>query len=191
MKLIFLHGKPASGKLTVARALLARVPGRLFDNHAAIDLARTMFDFGAPGFWELVHEVRLAALQAAVRQRVPLVVATFCYAEPEDRVQFEQFEATVQQGGGELLPVFLHCDAAETARRIGNPDRVARRKVSSMQGLKEWSAAFNLTAVPRDHCLMLDTTAIPAGAAAQAILRHFGLDDQTPDHDAVVSDQSE
>jgi hypothetical protein len=25
---------------------------RLFDNHAAIDVARTVFDFGAPGFWE-------------------------------------------------------------------------------------------------------------------------------------------
>ena len=50
MKLIFIHGAPASGKLTVAKALLRIVPGRLFDNHAAIDLARTVFDFGAPGF---------------------------------------------------------------------------------------------------------------------------------------------
>jgi tRNA uridine 5-carbamoylmethylation protein Kti12 len=29
MKLIFLHGAPASGKLTVAKALLRIVPGRL------------------------------------------------------------------------------------------------------------------------------------------------------------------
>ncbi|NVN86873.1 MAG: hypothetical protein HXX15_12395 [Rhodopseudomonas sp.] len=175
MKLIFLHGKPASGKLTVARALLGRVPGRLFDNHAAIDFARTLFEFGAPGFWELVHEVRLAALAAAVRQSVPLVVATFCYAEPDDRVALEQFEATVQPGGA-LLPVFLHCDAAETARRVGNPDRVARRKISSMQGLDAFCAGYNLTPVPRDDCLMLDTAALPAEAAAQTILRHFGLD---------------
>jgi hypothetical protein len=53
MKLIFIHGAPASRKLTVARALLRAVPGRLFDNHAPIDLARTVFDFGAPGFWSL------------------------------------------------------------------------------------------------------------------------------------------
>jgi len=58
MKLLFLHGAPAAGKLTVARAPLQLVPGRLFDNHAAIDLARTLFEFGAPGFWELVHTVR-------------------------------------------------------------------------------------------------------------------------------------
>jgi hypothetical protein len=50
MKLVFLHGSPAVGKLTVAKALLRMVLGRLFDNHAAVDLARTVFDFGAPGF---------------------------------------------------------------------------------------------------------------------------------------------
>ena len=66
MKLVFLHGAPASGKLTVAKALLRVVSGRLFDNHAAIDFARTMFDFGVPGFWDLVHEVRLSARDAAV-----------------------------------------------------------------------------------------------------------------------------
>ena len=65
MKLLFLHGAPAVGKLTVAKALLRLVPGRLMDNHAAIDLARTIFEFGAPGFWELVHDVRRSAMNAA------------------------------------------------------------------------------------------------------------------------------
>jgi len=86
MKLLFLHGAPPTGKLTVAKALLERLPGRLFDNHAAIDLARTIFDFGAPGFWELVHSVRCSALDAA-EHGVSLVVTTFCYAAPDDRPQ--------------------------------------------------------------------------------------------------------
>ena len=74
MKLLFLHGAPAAGKLTVAKALLQLVPGRLFDNHAAIDLARTLFDFGAPGFWELVHATRYQALDIAAEHGVALVV---------------------------------------------------------------------------------------------------------------------
>jgi len=52
MKLVFLHGAPATGELTVAKALLHIAEGRFFDNHAAIDVARTVFDFGAPGNWE-------------------------------------------------------------------------------------------------------------------------------------------
>jgi hypothetical protein len=43
MKLLFIHGAPAAGKLTTARAVLNRVNGRLFDNHAAIDVGRTVF----------------------------------------------------------------------------------------------------------------------------------------------------
>ncbi len=113
MKLLFLHGAPAAGKLTVAKALLQLVPGRLFDNHAAIDLARTLFDFGAPGFWELVHATRYAALDIAAEHDVALVVTTFCYADPLDLPQFEKFESILQGHCGELLPVFLHCSREE------------------------------------------------------------------------------
>jgi hypothetical protein len=60
MKLLFIHGAPAV--LTTARALLNRVDRRLFDNHAAIDVARTVFDVGEPGFWELVQAVRKSVL---------------------------------------------------------------------------------------------------------------------------------
>jgi hypothetical protein len=82
-------------------------------------LARTVFDFGAPGFWELVHTVSYLAMDAAAQNGVPLVVITSCYVEPEDRAQFEKFEEIVQRHKGELLPVFLYCSREESARRVG------------------------------------------------------------------------
>jgi hypothetical protein len=176
MKLLFLHGSPATGKLTVAKALLQTVAGRLFDNHAAIDLARTIFEFGAPGFWELVHSVRYAAFDAAAEHGVSLVVTTFCYAEPDDRAQFEKFEEIMQRHGGELLPVFLHCSSEEAARRVGNPDRVERRKITSPASLTKYLDDYKFAAVPRPDCLMLNTEVRPAAAAAQEIISHFGLD---------------
>ena len=176
MKLVFLHGAPAAGKLTVAKALLAMVPGRLFDNHAAIDLARTVFDFGAPGFWELVHSVRCAALDAAAEHGVALVVTTFCYAEPEDRPQYEDFEAIMQRRGGELLPVLLHCSRDEAVRRVGNADRVERRKMISGESLIRDLDRYKFSAVPRPDCLMLDTEVRPPEATAREIVGHFRLD---------------
>jgi len=180
MKLVFLHGAPATGKLTVARALLRRVPGRLFDNHAAIDLARTIFDFGAPGFWDLVHRVRYTALETAAANGVALVVATFCYAEPDDLPQFERFEEILRRHDGELLPVFLHCVREEALRRVGNPDRVERRKMTSAQSLSKFLDDNNFKPVPRANCLMLDTEVRSAEAAAQDIVSHFGLDARHP-----------
>jgi chloramphenicol 3-O-phosphotransferase len=177
MKLLFLHGAPAAGKLTIAKALLRIVPGRLMDNHAAIDLALTVFDFGAPGFWELVHDVRRSALNAAAEHGVPLLVTTFCYADPEDREQVRQFEEIMQRHGAKLLPVFLHCSREEALRRVGNPDRVERRKISSGEYLIRELDRYDLTAVPRADCLRVDTGVNPAEVTAQKIVRHFGLDD--------------
>ena len=175
MKLLFLHGAPAVGKLTVAKALLRLVPARLMDNHAAIDLARTIFEFGAPGFWELVHDVRRSAMNAAAEHGVPLLVTTFCYAEPEDREQFGQIEEIVQRHSGELLPVFLHCSREEALRRVGNPDRVERRKLISGEHLIRDLDRYDLTAVPRPDCLKLDTGVNAADVTAQEIVEHFGL----------------
>jgi hypothetical protein len=176
MKLLFLHGAPAAGKLTVAKALLQTVAGRLFDNHAAIDLARTVFEFGAPGFWELVHSVRYETFDKAAEHGVALVVTTFCYAEPEDRPQFEKFEEIMQRRGGSLLPVFLQCSRQEAARRVGNPDRVERGKLTSPASLIKELDAYKFAAVPRSGCLTLNTEIRPAEATAQEIIRHFGLD---------------
>ena len=82
-----------------------------------------------------MHNVRCTALDAAGEHGVSLVVTTFCYAEPDDRPQYEDFEAIMRRRGGELLPVFLHCSREEAVRRIGNPDRVERRKMTSAEAL--------------------------------------------------------
>jgi hypothetical protein len=181
MKLVFLHGSPAVGKLTVAKALLRVVSGRLFDNHAAIDLARTVFDFGAPGFWELVHSVRCSALDTAAEHGVSLVVTTFCYAEPDDLPQYKDFEEIMQRHDGEMLPVFLHCSREEAARRVGNSDRVERRKIISKEGLFRDLDTFRFQPVPRSDCLKLDTEVRSADLTAQEIIRRFGLH-ATQDH---------
>jgi chloramphenicol 3-O-phosphotransferase len=176
MKLLFLHGAPAAGKLTVAKALLEIVPGRLSANHAAIDMALTVFDFGAPGFWELVHSIRCSTFDAAAQHGIDLVVTTFCYAEPEDRALYDDVEAIMQRHGGQLLPVFLHCSREEAARRVGNPDRVERRKLTSAEGLIEELDRYDFAPVPRPGCLKLDTGVRPPESTAQEIVGHFRLD---------------
>lgn len=175
MKLLFLHGAPASGKLTVAKALLTMVPGRLFDNHAAIDLARTVFDFGAPGFWELVHAARTTVLEFAAREGVPLLVMTYCYAEPDDRPAFEHFRRIVGAAGGSVLPVFLSCSRDATVQRIGNADRRERHKITTQEGLDRFLGQFKLAQVPGANVLELDTTLAPADQTARTIVAHFGL----------------
>ena len=175
MKLVFLHGAPATGKLTVARALAKQKGARVLDNHAAIDFARTVFDFGAPGFWELIHKVRLAALEAAAENDVALVVMTFCYSEPTDLPWFEDFERVTSAAHAMMAPVYLHCHDDEIARRIDAPERAQRGKTASLDALRAFRVHYHDAPVPRANVLKIDSAAQSAEATAQMIVRHFGL----------------
>ncbi|ANW04809.1 hypothetical protein [Bradyrhizobium icense] len=60
-------------------------------------------------------------------------------------------------------------------KRVGNPDRVARRKIASGEALTRFLDSYDFTAVPRRDCVRLDTDLNSAEATAQNIVRHFGL----------------
>ncbi len=81
----------------------------------------------------------------------------------------------MQRRGGKLLPVFPHFPLEEAMRRIGNPDRVERRKMTSAQALLRDIKLYNLSPVPRADCLKLDTEVRSAEATARGIVSHFGL----------------
>lgn len=175
MKLVYLHGPPASGKLTIAKSLLTKLPGRLFDNHASIDLALTLFDFGAPGFWKLVAATRLEGIKHAANYGVPLMVMTTCYSHPEDYPSFQNMEGIVTAAGGSVLPVFLSCAPEELKTRVGNQDRIDRQKIGTVPVLEEVLEKWNLVPVPRENCLQLQPDKDRPDTIAQTIINHFGL----------------
>ena len=47
MRLIFIYGLPAVGKLTVAKELAAKTGYKLFHNHLVVDLLISTFELGA------------------------------------------------------------------------------------------------------------------------------------------------
>ena len=63
----------------------------------------------------------------------------------------------------------------ELVRRIGNPDRVARRKITSAESLREYVAEHSIEPVPRANCLTIDSEVNDADLNALKIIRHFGL----------------
>ena len=175
MRLLFLHGPPASGKRTVAEAVIHLVGGRLFDNHAAVDFARTVLDFDTPGFWDLVHSARLVAVEKAAQYGAGLVVQTACYSHPDDLAFIEDFERVLARHGGSLLPVFLSCSRRTLEERVGSADRVARGKVTSKEGLERCLSRWKLVPVPRSNCLTVDTDTARPSETARIIATHFDL----------------
>ena len=68
MRLVFIHGPAASGKLTVARELAARTGLSLFHNHLVVDALLAVFPFGSPGFVLLRETMWMDVFRAAAAE---------------------------------------------------------------------------------------------------------------------------
>jgi hypothetical protein len=176
MKLLLIHGAPASGKYTVGKAVLDLVPGRMMPNHAAIAAVRETFEFGHPAFWHAVFAARYALVAAAVNMDEPLLVATMCYADPDDLKIVEKLEEVMGEGS-EILPVFLDCPMQELERRVGDAGRVAQGKISTVGMLRAYLDGPPMAPAPRPNCLTVDTSATAPAEAAARIVEHFALRD--------------
>lgn len=175
MKLLLIHGPPAAGKMTVARKLSEITGAPLIDNHVAIDLARNIFGFAVPGFWELVHDVRVATLRGAARANVPFLITTAAYSHPDDLSLLEDYERAVVEFGGSVAYVYLACSEKILMNRVTAPDRVERGKLSTTDGLKKYLSRNNFTAVPREDCLELSTEGTSPQKNATRIAHHLNL----------------
>ena len=175
MDLIYLHGAPASGKLTIAREIEARIGCGVFHNHLTIELVKPFFTFDTPAFWQMVAKIRLTALETAAEKQARTIIYTSCYSHPTDLPFFEQLEGIVERAGGVIKPVYLSCSVEELERRIANPDRVARGKLRSVSGLRSERARWNWVAVPRPGCITIATDARTPAECADEIIACLSL----------------
>lgn len=175
MKLIFLHGMPGVGKLTVARELSKLTGFRLFHNHLTVDLLTSVFEFGSQPFVELREKIWLAVFSEAVGN-VDGLIFTFAF----DRTVRESFigevRKVVEAGGGEVLFVELRCSVEELERRLADPSRRSFGKLSSVEFFRELNAggAFVDPGIPADR-LVIDTTRLSAHDAADEIVSSLEL----------------
>jgi hypothetical protein len=175
MKLIFIHGAAAVGKLTVARELAALTGLRLFHNHLTVDLVSAVFEFGSPPFIALREKIWLSVFRAAAGRDVSLIF-TF---NPERTVRecfIQDTIAAVESGGGQVVFVELTCTPDELERRIESPSRSDFGKLRSLELYRKLKAAgaFDFPTLP-DSGLSLDTTEISPKETARLIGESLGL----------------
>lgn len=174
MRLIFLHGTPGVGKLTVAREL-ARVTGyKLFHNHLTVDLVGSVFEFGTPPFIELREKIWLEVFSEGASNEVKGIIFTFAF-EPTVREGFVQRVSTaVESRGGEVSFVKLTCSPEELEKRITSESRSRFGKLTSLEQFRELNdaGAFIDPGVTKDR-LVLDTTNLTPEEAAAMISREL------------------
>lgn len=176
MKLIIIHGPPAAGKLTVSRALAESTGYKVFHNHISIDCVEPVFEFGSPAFWRLITIIREETFAEAARSGVSLI-HTYCYLKGEDDEQYRRFIACVEDNGGEVHSVLLICDDETRRQRIVADERKLIGKLTDPDSIDLPRERFDLfSPLSGRETLVIDTTSIAPGEAAQKIIDHLDLD---------------
>jgi hypothetical protein len=176
MRLIFIYGMPASGKLTVARELAQITGFNVFHNHLAVDMLLSIFEFGSKPFVELREEIWLSVFRRAAEHEVPGLIFTFA---PEATVRAGFISSTVEtiaDLGGAVDFVELTCPVPELKRRIPDPARQQYKKLSSVALFEQLHAAgsFSDFAMPEPR-ILLDTSLRSPARAALEIARTLEL----------------
>src|SRR5438876_10082901 len=122
MKLVFIYGPPACGKLTVATELAKLTDFRLFHNHVSIQFVQSLFEFGTRPFWRLTDKYRTAMIEEAAKEGVDTIF-TCVYGKTTDDPFVRRIIRKVNSYAGKVCFVRLRRDRDELERPVGSKAR--------------------------------------------------------------------
>jgi shikimate kinase len=175
MRLVFIYGPPASGKLTVATELAKLTGFKLFHNHVSIEFVQSIFEFGTKTFWRLTGKYRLEMLEEAAKEGIDTVF-TFVYGKGEDDQFVKRVLQRVGSHGGQVCFVRLYCDRKELVRRVKASQRRRMGKVGTEKMLIDLFRKHELDSeIPFSKSLSIDNTNQSPRKVAKSIMHHFKL----------------
>ena len=169
--IIHINGWPGSGKLTIARELAPLIGARLVDNHMLTNPAETLFSRRDPLYRSLRAEVRRVVFDHMARAE-PAASFIFTDALSDDEFDARQFEAyrdLAARRGALLAAVVLDCSEEENLRRLVQPGRAERLKLTEPARLGAMRGQYRLLEAQADMGFRLDVTKLSPGEAASAI----------------------
>jgi AAA domain len=169
MKLVFLHGMPGVGKLTVARELAKLTGYKLFHNHLTVDLVGSVFEFGSEPFIGLREKIWLDVFRMAAQSGIEGLIFTFAFEKTVTRDFIKNARSVVESEGGEVVFVKLTCAAAELEQRLTSESRLRFGKLTSLDLFRELHAAgaFDDPGTIPNHLVVETTDLSPAETASQ------------------------
>ena len=175
MKMIFLYGPPAVGKLTVAKELAKITSYKLFHNHLTVDLVSSLYEWGSPKYWEYLRNIREQLLANLAKDNVDIIF-TYVYAAGEDEEVMERMFKKVEENGGEVLLVQLTTSIEKLKERIVADDRRQFKKMHKTESLESWIIQYKLfEAYPNRQNLIVDNSDMTPNEVANLIVKKYNL----------------
>ncbi len=176
MKLVFIYGPPATGKLTVAKELAKLTKYKIFHNHLTVDLVGSVLKFGTKTFFDLSSRFRMEMFEAAAKENINGLIFTFCYSYPEDNKFVKNVKKRVEKYEGNVDFVQLYCEKSELKKRVKGASRENFDKIKTKKRLEATLKKWDLfTPIPFVKSLRIDNTNISAKQVAIMIKMHYNL----------------
>lgn len=174
MKLLFLYGPPASGKLTIAENLstLTKIP--LFHNHLSRDLVKDIYGDNLMDHYKLVDQIRFDVLGYCADQGTDLIF-TYVYEGKDDDENVRHFIDIIESHGGEVVFIELEADRKDLLERVGNESRKRFKKLTDPEVLANITEDMSNYSIPYVNPIRINTSKISPDEAASLIAVKLGF----------------
>lgn len=174
MKLIFMYGPPASGKLTIAEKLSEYTGIPLFHNHLSRDLVKDIYRDKLMENYDLVDQIRFDVLDYCSRHDTDLIF-TYVYGGSEDDSKVSRFTEAVEGNGGEVLFVELNASQDDLITRVNNESRKKYKKLTDPEIMKNITQDMSIYSIPFIRPLKVDTSVLSVDASVSTIIEAYKL----------------
>jgi hypothetical protein len=175
MKIVFLYGRPAVGKLTVGRELTKLTSYPLFHHHFIVDAVLAVHPFGSAGFIAMREALWRAAFAEIVKaDNLDGLIFTFNPEQTVPQAFIDDLFALFEAAGHETRVFELTCDKPEIERRLRTPGRSANQKLTDVDTYRQVRGdGFFETPRITHNRIVIDTGDQEPAAAAQAIFNQL------------------
>ena len=174
MKLIFIYGPPASGKLTIAEKLSEITGIALFHNHLSRDLVKDIYGDQLRDNYELVDRIRVNVLDYCSKNQTDLIF-TYVYEGSDDDDSVRGLVKTIEDNQGEVLFVELSADREDLISRVDNESRRRYKKLTDPVVMDRITRDMSPYSIPFVDPLKINTSVLSSDEAAEAIVNSYRL----------------
>ncbi|AQS38387.1 shikimate kinase [Shewanella psychrophila] len=175
MKLIWLHGAPAAGKLTVAKYLNEYFEYKLFHNHLAVDLSLSIYnEFGEKDFFNFTNEIRRTVLVKAKEIGVTHLAMTYMTCYESDAAEINKYLKFFEQNGIDIYPIHLSPSHEALLQRSISEERLLSHKLSCPEKMFSLLNEMKFIGIKHSNAISLDNTNMSPAEVARKIVAHVG-----------------
>lgn len=186
MDFVVIFGPPAVGKMSVGMELERLTSLKLFHNHMSIEFVHPFFNFGTKTGQKLVGEFRRRLFEEVARSDLKGLIFTYVWAfdEPKEKEYIDSICEIFKKNGARIsfvelsAPLEVRLERNRTELRLAH--KASKRDVdwsekNLLQDEKDHQMNSSGTFFYPDRYLRIENAKVSPTAAAEQIVRHFGL----------------